>query len=429
MQLFDRLKKNDFLKNSLTLSGGVAIAQVLPFLFYPVLGRIFTAEEFGLLASLTSITSVLAVVGSGKYESAILIARDKQEAASLAVLSVLMGFGTMLVAWVLMQFVLLEPLRTVLHEPELGRWIFVCPVASVSIIIFTVYNEWCVREKYFKALSVNKIVNAAAVTLSKTFLGFVKICSQGLVVGDLIGRVISAVGCVVRALLKDGKIFARTCWADVVASARRYREFPCFTMPGQLLNTVGQAIPILFITAYFGKGEGGQFSMAMTLFAIPINVISTALRDVYRQRANEELRATGSCRGSFDRLLTILTVVGVGALLALVWFLPELVKLFLGPQWVAAGHYAQILAPAMVLSFVSGPMTGLFVVAEKLRAFFWWQVLYAVGTLAAVWIGCQVIGTLVGTLVLFSAVRCVVYFVSIVMTRRYTLTAEERRTK
>lgn len=419
-----RIQNSAFIKNSLTLSGGVAIAQVLPFLFYPILGRIFTAEEFGLLASLTSITSVLAVVGSGKYESAILIARDKHEAASLAVLAVLLGFVTMLIAWLLMQFVLIEPLSKVLDEPALGRWIFVCPLASVSIIIFTVYNEWCVRETYFKSLSVNKIVNAAAITLSKTFLGFVKVCSQGLVVGDLIGRVISAVGCVVRALLKDGKSFASTCWADVVSSARRYREFPCFTMPGQLLNTVGQAIPILFITAYFGKGDAGQFSMAMTLFAIPINVISTALRDVYRQRANEELRSTGSCRKSFDRMLLILSAVGIGALLLFVWFLPWLMKLFLGPQWVDAGHYAQILAPAMVLSFISGPMTGMFVVAEKLRAFFWWQVLYAAGTLVAIWIGCGVIGTLMGTLVLFSVVRCVVYFVSIVMTRRYTLSTK-----
>ena len=123
-------------------------------------------------------------------------------------------------------------------------------------------------------------------------------------------------------------------------------------------------------------------------------------------------------------MLLILSAVGIGALLLFVWFLPWLMKLFLGPQWVDAGHYAQILAPAMVLSFISGPMTGMFVVAEKLRAFFWWQVLYAVGTLVAIWMGCGVIGTLMGTLVLFSVVRCVVYFVSIVMTRRYTLSTK-----
>lgn len=427
MRLLGKLKGSDFFKNSLTLSGGVAIAQIVPFLFYPLLGRIFTAEEFGLLASLTSIISVLAVVGSGKYENAILIARDKQEAAGLALLSLLLGVVAMLVVWLLMQFVLLQPLCRVLDEPEAGRWLFVCPIAALCIIIFNVYNEWCVREKYFAALSVNKIVNATAITLAKTFLGLVRLCGQGLVVGDLVGRAVSAVGCIVRAWIKDGRTFARTCWADILAAARRYKEFPLFTMPGQLLNTVGQALPILFITAYFGKGDAGQFSMAMTLFAIPINVIGTALRDVYRQRANEELRTTGSCRKSFDRLLLILSVVGVGAFLVFVWFLPALLKLFLGPQWGAAGHYAQILAPAMLFSFISGPLTGLFVVAEKLRPFFWWQVAYCVGTLLSVWIGCQFLGTLLGTLVLFSATRSCVYIASIFMTRHYSQARQIRQ--
>ena len=73
-QIREKLKGSEFIKNSLTLSGGVAIAQVLPFLFYPVLGRIFTPAEFGLLAVITSIVSVLAVVGSGKYEGGILVA-------------------------------------------------------------------------------------------------------------------------------------------------------------------------------------------------------------------------------------------------------------------------------------------------------------------------------------------------------------------
>ena len=165
-RLLKKIGSSDFIKNSLTLSGGVALAQVLPFLFYPVLGRIFTAEEFGLLAVLTSITSVLAVVGSGKYESGILVAGDKNEAANLALFAVVMGLATMAVSWVLMQFVLIRPLTAWLDEPQLEHWIFVCPLAAFFIIVFNVYNEWCVRESYFKALSVNKIVNSAAITLS-----------------------------------------------------------------------------------------------------------------------------------------------------------------------------------------------------------------------------------------------------------------------
>ncbi len=418
-RLLKKIGSSDFIKNSLTLSGGVALAQVLPFLFYPVLGRIFTAEEFGLLAVLTSITSVLAVVGSGKYESGILVAGDKNEAANLALFAVVMGLATMAVSWVLMQFVLIRPLTAWLDEPQLEHWIFVCPLAAFFIIVFNVYNEWCVRESYFKALSVNKIVNSAAITLSKTLLGFVKICSQGLVVGDLVGRAISAAGCVVRALYHDGNTFRQTRWAEMRRCAVKFKEFPKYTMPGQLLNTIGQAIPILLITAFFSKDEVGQFSMAMTIFAIPINVISTALRDVYRQRANEEYRQRGECLASFDRLLKLLLLLGGAGLLLFVWFLPWLTQLFLGAQWLPAGQYAQILAPAMVLSLVAGPLSGIFIVTEKLRAFFYWQVIYVVTTLVSVLVGGWLLGTMEATLILFAVLRGVAYLISILMTRRY----------
>lgn len=418
-RLLKKIGSSDFIKNSLTLSGGVALAQVLPFLFYPVLGRIFTAEEFGLLAVLTSITSVLAVVGSGKYESGILVAGDKNEAANLALFAVVMGLATMAVSWVLMQFVLIWPLTAWLDEPQLEHWIFVCPLAAFFIIVFNVYNEWCVRESYFKALSVNKIVNSAAITLSKTLLGFVKICSQGLVVGDLVGRAISAAGCVVRALYHDGNTFRQARWAEMRRCAVKFKEFPKYTMPGQLLNTIGQAIPILLITAFFSKDEVGQFSMAMTIFAIPINVISTALRDVYRQRANEEYRQRGECLASFDRLLKLLLLLGGAGLLLFVWFLPWLTQLFLGAQWLPAGQYAQILAPAMVLSLVAGPLSGIFIVTEKLRAFFYWQVIYVVTTLVSVLVGGWLLGTMEATLILFAVLRGVAYLISILMTRRY----------
>ena len=165
------------MKNSLTLSGGVAVAQVLPFLFYPLLGRLFSAGEFGLLAAVTAIVSVLSVVGSGRYEAGILVAKSKREAARLAVLCVTMSVAVLVVSWAVLQFVLAEPLARWFKEPGLSRWLFVCPVAAFFVVVYNVYNEWCVREGYFKALGVNKIVNSGAIAVSKVLLGVVKICS------------------------------------------------------------------------------------------------------------------------------------------------------------------------------------------------------------------------------------------------------------
>ncbi len=418
-QLREKFGSSEFIKNSLTLSGGVAIAQVLPFLFYPVLGRIFTPAEFGLLAVITSIVSVLSVVGSGKYEGGILVAEDKKEAAHLAALSVLVGFVFMAVLWPIVQLLFGHKLATWMNEPELTRWLYVCPISAFSIIVFNVYNEWCVREKYFKALSVNKMVNSGATTLGKVFLGFVKLVSQGLVIGDMVGRIISAVGCAVRAFIKDGATFRQVRMHGVVQSAVKYKEFPLYNMPGRLLNTLGQSMPILLLTAFFSADEAGLFSMATMVFVLPVSVIGNTLGDVYRQRANEEYKAIGQCIKSFDKLLKLTSLMGFGALLLFVWILPWLMRVILGADWYVAGQYAQILAPMMVLSFIANPLSGLFIVADKLRQLFYWQLLYVVGSTLPLWLGHKLFGTIEATLIVYAVIMGVVYLTSIVMTRRF----------
>lgn len=411
-----KLKLTDFVKNSLLLSSGVGIAQVLPLVFYPILGRIFAVDEFGLLATLTAITSILVVVSTGKYEGGILIADNKREAAALAVLSLLLAGVFLIVSYLVMQLLMAGALCRWLNEPGLYKWLFICPLSAFSIVVFNVYNEWCVREKYFKALSVNKIVNSGAIVLGKLLCGLAKVVPQGLVVGDTAGRMVTAVVCWWRALRLDSAWFQQVTWADIKTGARRYIEFPKYNMPGQLLNAVGMQAPLLLIAAFFNKTEVGYFSMAMAVFAIPITVISGALRDVFRQRANEDYKATGSCRQVYKKLVIPLSASALLALLAFVWFLPWLTTLFLGNQWLVTGHYAQYLAPAMALSFVANSMSGVFIVAEKLRALFYWQVYYVVSTLVAVIVGGYFCKSMTATVLLFSVLRGSAYLLSIIMT-------------
>ena len=73
----------------------------------------------------------------------------------------------------------------------------------------------------------------------------------------------------------------------------------------------------------------------------------------------------------------------------------------------------------MVVMFVSNSLSGMFVVADRQRDFFFWQLYYAVTTLAAVWIGGELLGSVKATLVLFSVLRCSAYLLSIVLTSRY----------
>lgn len=421
MKKITGLFKNSFFRDSIILSGGTAIAQILPFLFYPILGRIFTVEEFGLLAALTAITSILAVVASGKYESAILVAVSKREAASLALLSTMLSAVFLLLIYLILQFVLGNTLSLWLKEPMLKSMLWICPISAWAIIIFTVYNEWCVREKHFNSLSVNKIVNSGAIVGAKTVFGYVRVFTHGLVIGDVIGRIISALVCVVRAWMRDGKTFREVKKIEMIDAAKKYIDFPKYTMPGQLLNTIALQFPILLLAVYFNKTEVGYFSMAMTIFAIPLTVISGAVRDVFRQRANEQLNTTGNCRALFVKVTLILTLMAVGAAGIFVWFLPQLTTLFLGKQWYTCGVYAQILCGAMVLSFVSNSLSGMFIIANKLRQLFYWQLYFVITTVGAILVGSLVYKSMIITISLFSILRASAYLLSIIMTYRYTV--------
>ena len=97
------LPKSEFRKNAITLTFGTSIAQVFPIIFYPVLSRIFNPEDFGLLASLTSITGILAVLATAKYDQAILVTESKKEAANIVGLVLFQSLFFLSIIFILFQ--------------------------------------------------------------------------------------------------------------------------------------------------------------------------------------------------------------------------------------------------------------------------------------------------------------------------------------
>ncbi|MCL2291124.1 MAG: oligosaccharide flippase family protein [Bacteroidetes bacterium] len=414
-----KIHRSEFGKNILTLSSGTALAQVIPFLFYPIIARIFTPAEFGLLATLTAIITIITEFSSGKYELGILIAKTKRDAVNLVGLTLFLSFLILAFIYLILQLFLADFLSQTLHESQLKQWLFICPIAAFSIIIYNTYNEWCVRNGYFKKLAINKIVNASAITLSKLFLGFVKVFSQGLVMGDVIGRLISAGVCVFRAMQKDAAAFKEISIVRIKKVAKEFIEFPKFIMPGRLLNVVGQQLPVLFLGFYFNSVVVGYFSMTMLVFSVPVNVISFAVRDVFRQRANEEFKNTGNCRSIYIKVLKILSIIAIIGAIFLILLLPFIFSIFLGEQWTTAAYYAQILTIPTLLSFVASPLFDVLIITNRLKINLLWQIYYAVITFLSLWIGCVLYNNVIAALYFFAIGRGSAYLLSIILSHHY----------
>lgn len=413
------LPKSEFSRNTFTLTLGTSIAQFFPLIFYPVLGRIFTPVEFGLLATLTSITGILAVLATGKYDQGVLITDSKKEAANLVGLTLLLSFVVLAVSFIVLQL-FSNQFAGWFNEPQLKNWLWVPPLNAFVIIVFNCFNEWCVRHKYFTTLSWNKITNAAAHTLGKLFFGLLKVTGNGLVAGDLLGRTYSAGTCVYRAWGKDKDVFSGVSVKQFKALSKKYIDFPKYTLPDQLINSIGISIPVLFIGAYFNSTEVGYYSMTMQILSLPISVISRAVRDVFRQRANEDYMNHGNCISIYKRLLLRLTLLGAIATVAVIAVLPWLFAFVLGQQWEIAGRYSQILLPMMTVNFIAMSLSGVFIVVRKMKISMYWQMYYTAITIVSLLVGFFIFKTVTATLICFAVGRGSAYLLYIFLSYKYS---------
>ena len=418
MLKLDKYLTSSYVRNFLLLSSGTFLAQLVPVIFYPIVSRLFTPADFGILAAINSIATIVATIATGKYETGILIA--KSDGAASNIWGLVMSLSILLLSVQLCIFyIFVDFFARLLNNPGIVHYFYIPFISAFAIIIYQSYNEWCVRNKYFKNLSFNKIVNSSSVSAIETIMGLTKVLGGGgLIVGDLVGRLISAFSCLYHGLKKDGNLIRYVSLKRMLLYAKRYIDCPKYVMPGQLLNTLGVAMPVFVIGAFFSQQEVGFFSMANMVILLPASVISLAMRDVFRQKANDDFIKKGNCKMVYLKTLLPLSVMSCVGFLILYFMAPVSFKFVLGEPWMEAGIYARILIPVVAISFISDVLGATFIVAEKMKYVLYWQIFYFVMTLIPLFIGgyCKNIYLL---LYLFMICRACAYIVNMFLSYHF----------
>jgi len=95
---------NNFNKNVLVLFTGTTLAQAIPIAVSPILTRLYTPEDFGGFAIFFSITNLLGVVATWRYELSIVLPSEEDEADLIEYLCFLIAFVFALMLFVLTLF-------------------------------------------------------------------------------------------------------------------------------------------------------------------------------------------------------------------------------------------------------------------------------------------------------------------------------------
>ena len=391
------LPKNAFARGVSVLVGGTAGAQLLTVLVAPLLTRLYTPDDYGLVAVYGGLLGLIGVISSLRYELAIPLPEDDLEAAQVAALCILIVLGFTLLTALLVLFYR-APIATLLGVPSLAGYLWLLPVGVLLGGAYSVFNYWSIRTKRFSTIATTRLRQALASVVIQ--LAAFKAGVLGLLLAAVAGQGVGT-GTLGRHSLAN-PAFKEVTWQGLWGAARRYRRFPVFSTWEGLFNTAGLQLPPLMFAALFGPAAAGLYALANRVLNLPMSLIGGAIGQVFFANAAAVQRA-GQLGPLVAQLHAKLAHIGLPPALLLMLLGPDLFGLVFGPAWGQAGEFARWMAPWLYLVFVSSPLSTLFAVLEHQKQGLTFQVILLVARIGAILTGAW-IGDLGVTIMLFASV-------------------------
>lgn len=344
------LNSSQFNKNVLTLMSGTAIAQAIPVAISPILTRIYTPEDFGVLALFTAIIAIFGAIVSGRYEMAIIIPKKDEDAINIVALSfIIVVFMTLLS----LSFVLLfhDEMVLSLGNDEIGIWLYFVPVTLFFTGTFNILSYFSNRKKYYQDISNATIIKSIVLSIVQLSVGFVKSGATGLVSGHIISTIFSNTT-LLKKITNDKLLLSKIKLIKLIALAKKYKDFPKFQMPHAFFNGFSLGLPVYIFSSFFNLSVVGFYSLSTKIIFSPLMIISSSSARVYNQEVSVIYNQKGdSYLFTINILKSLLKKIFIPFLLV-VFFAPYIFGFVFGEIWREAGVYTQILSPWILLNIL-----------------------------------------------------------------------------
>lgn len=345
-------------RNFTKLLSANVVAQVIGLLVYPILTRLFSPDDFGLLNLFMSIGGVLVVLSTAEYYYAIVLPKDDRDANNV------LGAGLLwllaVTALVAISALFSGPISALFNAPKLASFYWLMPLYVLAIGAWNLLNYWYIRHRKYSSISRYQVSQNLFSAGGKLAFGYGGVMSGGMIYAVVIAPLLSLFTSLLRYRKQLSQSLRQITWTDVRQQAVEYRNFPCFVLPKSLINMLAGQMPVLLLTPFFGSKAVGFLSLALLLGYTPIGTVTRAIYQVMYQSTMNRVHHSLPI-GDIFRKFIIFTSALVLPVFAVLWFvLPDLTAWLLGAQWHLSGLYLRWMLPWLFVSLLSCSINYLF---------------------------------------------------------------------
>ncbi len=367
-QLRSRLKallSNDFLRDVSKLSFGTISGRLISLAAIPFVTRLYSPDDFAMLAVYLGLVSIIAVAACLRFEIAIPLVDNEDDAAQLFVLSLLVAA---VVSATVLIVVLLYPsnIAAILGRPDLAKFLWLVPPAIFLSASYSTLQYWATRARRFGSIARTRLTQATAGVVILLGMGWMGMAPVGLLLGNMFNIGAGGMRLLTEALVKDRVKLSGFSLSKIGGLFRKYHRYPTYSTAESLVNVAGIQVPVILIAAY-AKTEAGFLLLAMQVMTAPMTLLGSSISQVYMSRAPEEMQA-GTLAPFTLSIMKRLVQVGVGPLIFVGLVAPVIFPLAFGQEWARAGKIVMWLVPWMALQFIASPVSMVMYVTGRQRA-------------------------------------------------------------
>jgi len=374
-----------FRRNLKRFAAANVIAQLIGVSSLPILTRIYSPAEFGVLTAFTMVQSVCLAVSTLRFDWMIPNARSPRQAdrLSAAGLFAAISVSVLLLGAVVSIHGRLEGWELASSSPVI---LMSLPLGVFTGSVILLLQARNVRMGDLSPISRAKLVQAVATLLLGIAFGLLGFQQSGLVAAYVCGFGLALV-----VMTKDLRAVvlsvASTTMRELARVTRAYGRQLASSVGLSLVNITMTSSPILLLMFFYDAVVVGWYGLIFRIATAPIGFVTTALVQSFWTDAADLVRRDPRALlrfylGTVRRLAIIAVPFGAICMLA-----PSYLPPILGEEdWSGAGLLLVAITPYLVGMIVFSPTTHL-VVYRKAH----WQLLIDAATLVAC---CAVFGLL-----------------------------------
>ncbi|MCM3633972.1 lipopolysaccharide biosynthesis protein [Paenibacillus camelliae] len=359
--MIKKILSTQYIRSILKLTTGSILAQAIIIIVSPLSTRLYTPEELGVYTLILTFSAMFGPVITGKYDVAIVSAKDSKETVDLIIGSIAITIAFTILITFGYSIYLREQPEII---KEVGGWAYILiPILILQGFVNTLtsYNN---RKKQYSLISQLYVLRTVIQNIGLVIFGFLKLGAVGLLISQLISLIFG-----IRKqgthLLKENIFTGNIELKRIKTTLIKYKNQFLYSMPANFLNSASYSLMNIFISGLYGLAVFGYYSIAYRILGLPLSLVSMNISKVFLQKASEEKNKYDNYTKSFNQMIILLTIMAIPMVLLFILFAPNVFRIIFGDGWEVSGEYVRILAPMFGIRFIVTALSPALVVSGK----------------------------------------------------------------